>query len=340
MSVARPILDRLKKGESLREGEMKSFMTHLMDGRLSSDEIVEFLLALRDKGETVSDIIEAACIMRERCVKVPTHRTDLLDTCGTGGDGLKSINASTLTALVASAAGVPIAKHGNRSISGVVGSADTLEGLGVRIDLTPQEVASSIEKAGFGFIFAPLFHPAMKFAADARKRIKGRTIFNCLGPLTNPAGASRQLLGVYQVSLVEAIAQALARLGSKHVIVVHGENGLDEVSLSGTTHIAEWDNGKLVRSTVKPEDFGLQSVPVSELVCETGEEAISRATSVLNGRPGPATDFVLLNSGFALKAADRCPTVEQGIALGRKLLNQGAVMRKLEQIKEVTGKRP
>ena len=334
MTALSDMLGRLKKGEEPKQGEITDIMTSLMNGELSDDAIVNLLTGLRERGETAAVIAEAARVMRNRCVRVPTAMPGLLDTCGTGGDGSKTLNVSTLTALVAAAAGVPIAKHGNRSVTGVTGSADLLEALGVRIQLAPEEVAASIEATGFGFIYAPLFHPAMKFAAAARKRIQGRTLFNCLGPLTNPAGASRQLLGVYDSRLLEPLCKALGELGSVHVIVVHGEPGLDEVSLSGRTDVAEWMDGSTAYYSVKPEDFGLTRVPLGELKCETREDAVRTAEAVLNG--GPACDFVLLNSGFALKAADRCPTVDQGIALARKLLTGGMVMKKLEDIRNFT----
>lgn len=340
MSLEPAPVERLRKGGALKEGEMRAFMSALMDGTLSDDEIVAFLTALRERGETVADIVEAARVMRERCRRIPETRLDLLDTCGTGGDNLKTLNASTLTALVAAAAGVPVAKHGNRSVTGVTGSADLLEALGVRIQLEPADVAASIEETNFGFIFAPAFHPAMKFAASARRKIQGRTLFNCLGPLTNPAGARRQLVGVYDGRLAEPLARALGELGSEHVIVVHGEEGLDEVSISGPTLVAEWDRGRFARSTVSPQDFGVTPAPLEALACPTREDAVSMALAVLQGRPGPASDFVALNAAFALKAAERSPTVEQGIELSRRLLAQGAVLKKLDQIRSVTARFP
>ena len=332
------ILEQLRRGESLQASQMAAVMTHLAERRLPEDEIVEFLSALKKKGETSLEILEAARVLKERCVKITVNAPDLLDTCGTGGDGLRTVNASTLTALIAAAAGVPVAKHGNRSVSGIFGSADLLEGLGVRVQLGPEEVAACIQATGFGFIYAPLFHPAMRHAAAARKRIEGRTLSTCLGPLVNPASATHQLIGVYARSLIGPVAEACGLLGSKHVIAVHGEGGLDEVSLSGPTYVAEWQENQMRTKTVRPEDVGLTRVPLKELTCETAEEALACAQKVLTGRPGPATDFVLLNAGFALKAADRCPTVDQGILLGRKLLVQGAVAKKLEEVKAFTDK--
>lgn len=326
---------RLKSGETLRPGEMTAFMKELMAGRLEEAFIVEFLTALRARGETQNDLIEAARAMREASIKVAADVPGLLDTCGTGGDGKGTMNVSTLAAIGAAAAGVPVAKHGNRSVSGHFGSADLLEAFGVKIGLTPEQTAASIRETGFGFIFAPNFHPAMKHAAGARKKIAGRTLFNCLGPLTNPAGAKRQLLGVYAPGLVETAANALGSLGSERAIVVHGEDGLDEVSLSGPTRMAEWDAARRQTAvrTVRPEDFGFKRAPIAALACASREESIAAATEVLEGRMGPRMDFTVLNTAFALIAAGKAGERDAG-ALAKDAFVSGRAMKKLDQIRK------
>jgi anthranilate phosphoribosyltransferase len=317
---------------------MKDFMAQLMDGKVEESRVVEFLIDLRERGETVDDLIEAAVVMRKHAVKVDINGGDLLDTCGTGGDGLKTVNVSTITALIASSAGIRVAKHGNRCVSSSCGSADILEALGVNINISGEKVASCVKEIGFGFFFAPNFHPAMKFASSARKKIRGRTIFNCLGPLTNPAGADHHLLGVYSKDIVKPMCEALGKLGAKHAIVVHGENGLDEVSLSGATYIAEWENDKYKTYSVKPSDFGLQEVSVERLKCGSKEDAVSAARDILDGKDSEAFEFVALNSAFALKAADDVSNIEDGIKKSRKLLKDGAVKKKLKEIADKTNR--
>ena len=333
MAVSGPS-ERLRQGKALEPGEMTVFMNRLMDGEAAEDEIRDFLTALRSKGETVPDIIEAARVMRERSLKVPIDGAGLLDTCGTGGDGLRTVNVSTLAALAAAAAGARVAKHGNRSVSGLFGSADLLEALNIRIDLKPEQVARSIEATGFGFIFAPAFHPAMKYAAAARKKIEGRTLFNCLGPLTNPAGAERQLIGVYDAKLVVPLCEALGRLGAKKVIVVCGENGLDEVSLSGPTRCAEWRDGRAVEFSCRPEDYGFKTAPVADLQCGSGEESVRAARAVIAGQRGPALDFVSLNAAFALRAAGIVEDIGSGARFVHSLFVEGLVSKKIDRICE------
>lgn len=324
---------RLRAGGALKKGQMTRFVTELMEGKLEENFTVDFLTALRQKGESVDDIIEAATVMRAKCVKVSVAKKPLLDTCGTGGDGAHTLNVSTLVALVAAAAGVAVAKHGNRSVSGLCGSADLLDALGVRIDLTAEQVARCIETTGFGFMYAPNFHPAMKHAAPARKKITGRTLFNCLGPLTNPAGATHHLLGVYSESLVQPVCKALGALGAQHAIVVHGRDGLDEVSITQNTVVAEGVGGKVTVSEFKPSEVGFAGVKADQLRVKSVEDALASARLVLEGRPGPKTDFVVLNAAFALKAADVVRDIKEGVARSRKLLESQAVQRKLDQIK-------
>ena len=326
-------LDRLKMGQDLEPGQMRAFMEELMTGRLEEGQVMSFLLALKEKGESVQEIIEAAKVMREHLTPVSCQAKELLDTCGTGGDESSTLNVSTLAALVASSAGVSVAKHGNRAISSHSGSADFLSVLGLPIEMTPEDVARGIETVGFGFMFAPSFHPAMKHVAPVRKKLKTRTIFNCLGPLTNPAGANHQLLGVYDEKLVEPLAKALGALGSKHVLVVHGQDGLDEVTLTAQTTVGEWESGAFQKFIFTPEDLGFKRASLDELKCESPEESLREAQEVIKGKPGPKTDFVVLNSGFALKASDRVKTLEEGVSLARTLLEKGEVLRKIDEIK-------
>ncbi len=333
MPFEHAVIERLRSGGDLAAGQMTGFMADLIDGKLSDDEIVAFLLALRGRGEKTPDLVEAAAIMRSRCVSLELFEPNLVDTCGTGGDGQGTLNASTLAALVAAAAGARVAKHGNRSVSGIFGSADLLEALGIRIELTPREAARSIEQTGFGFLFAPLFHPAMKHAASARKKIAGKTLFNCLGPLTNPAGAKRHLIGVYDRNLLAPFAEALKTLGSTHALIVHGDDGLDEVTLSGLTHVTELRHGAIHAYTISPEALGVPRAPLERLRCRNREEAFEAAQIVLDGGEGPRTDFVVLNAAFALKAAGLLEDPREGVSEARSLLREGAVRRKAEAIR-------
>lgn len=316
-------------------GEISRFMNELVEGRLAQDAIVRTLTELRERGESASDILEAVRVMRSKCVPVSTPYADLLDTCGTGGDALGTVNASTVAALAAAAAGARVAKHGNRSVSGLFGSADLLESFGIRIELTPAEVAQSIEKTGFGFMYAPLFHPAMKHAAAARKQIQGKTLFNCLGPLTNPAGATRHLLGVYDARLLRPVAETLKTLGSLHAIVVHGEDGIDEVALSGPTRVAELLNGTIRLYTVTPAECRVREAGLETLRCASSAEAAAAARSIIDGAEGPRTDFVVLNTAFALKAAGIAETPAEGVERSRELIRSGAVRRKIDEIRKL-----
>ncbi len=326
------VIDRLKRNDTLKKGEMTDFMEELMAGRLETDEVVRFLMSFALERLPVEILEEAALVMRKKALSIRPRSGKLLDTCGTGGDGLKTINVSTLAALVASAAGIAVAKHGNRAVTGLSGSADILMELGLSLDLRPEEVCRSIDEVGFGFMFAPVFHPAMKHAQEARKRIRERTIFNILGPLTNPASARHHLLGVFAPHLVDKMAQALGHLGARHVLAVHGEDGSDEVSLTAKTAVAEWKNGRIRTFTVSPEDFGLKRANARDLRLNSTEEVRRATEDVLRGKGGPHLDFVVLNSGFALKASDHASEVTQGASEARELLVSGRVREKLDQI--------
>ncbi len=318
--------------KSLTAVQMKTVMKRLMDGLMPDGEIETFLIELRERGETAVEIAAAAQVMREHAVKLPKIFPDLLDTCGTGGDNQRTLNVSTLAALTAAAAGARVAKHGNRSVSSVCGSADLLEKLGVRIELSAKAVADCLEKTRFGFLFAPLFHPAVKAAMPARKRIQGKTLFNILGPLSNPAGAAFQIVGVYEPRLVPLAAQALSALGTQRALVVHGKDGLDEISLSGETLVAELDGGKVREYTVVPEDFGMKREPLENLRCQTPEQALETARRVLAGDIGAASKIVCLNAAAALYAAGKATSIKEGVLASMDALEGGLAEKMLKVV--------
>lgn len=329
---------KLGKNESLTAPEMSSAMEQMIKGEASDNQIEEFLLALRAKGETPVEIVAAAKVMRKHALALPKAVPGLLDTCGTGGDNQRTLNVSTLSALVACAAGAMVAKHGNRSVTSVCGSADLLEILGVKIDLTPEKVLRCIEETGFGFFFAPQFHPAAKFAMPARKRIKGKTIFNLLGPLTNPANATRQILGVYEKRLVPLLAKVLLKLGVERALVVHGEDGLDEISLSAPTDVAEIKEGVITQYRVGPEDFNLKQESIENLRVNSKEESCDVALRVIRGDSNAASKIVCLNAAGALYVCDKAHSIKEGILMAMDALENGRVERKLKQIVQFSQK--
>jgi anthranilate phosphoribosyltransferase len=335
------ILNRLVEGENLSERESEELFREIMDGKLTDVQIAGVLVALRSKGETVEEIAAATKVMREKSRKVPLKeeiREKLVDTCGTGGDLKGTFNVSTAVALTVASCGVPVAKHGNRSVSSKCGSADILESFGVKIDLEPEKVAECIETVGFGFMFAPKFHPAMAVVSRPRRELGIRTIFNVLGPMTNPAGAPRQLMGVYDGKLTEKLAEVLAKLGTKRAFVVHGEDGTDEVTITGTTKVTEVKDGEIKSYTVNPEDFGLRRAPFSEIVGgETVEENREILRKILTGEEkGAKRDMVALNSAFALLAAEKVKTVKEGIELSFESLSEGKPYELLCKLVKVT----
>ncbi len=329
---------KLERKEALSTKEMTSVMELIVQGEASDEQIEHFLLALRTKGETIVEIVAAAKVMRKYSLKLPKEIPDLLDTCGTGGDNQSTLNVSTLSALVACAAGAKVAKHGNRSISSVCGSADLLEMLGIKIDLSPEKVLQCIEETSFGFFFAPQFHPAAKHAASARRKIKGKTLFNLLGPLSNPAGASRQLLGVYEKRLLSLMAHALLELGAERAMVVHGEDGLDEISLSAATGVAEIKNGKIEQYSVIPEDFNLKEEPIENLRVSSKEQSRDTALRVLQGEVNAASKIVCLNAAAALYVAGKAKTVKEGILMAMDALKNGNAEKKLKQVAKFSQK--
>lgn len=320
---------------NLSEAEMAECMKEIMEGKATDAQIGSFLTALRIKGETVEEITAAARIMREKATKIKAP-DGVVDTCGTGGDMSHTFNISTATAIVVASAGVPIAKHGNRSVSSRSGSADVLEALGVKIDLPPEKVERCLFETGFGFLFAPIFHPAMKYAIGPRREIGIRTIFNILGPLTNPAGAKRQVLGVFADKLTEPLAHVLGNLGAEDVMVVHGEDGLDEITISDGTRISRFWNGKVDTSYVTPEDFGLERADVKELVGGDKDENARILLEILKGERGPKRDIVLMNSAAALIVAGRVEDFKEGVGIASEVIDSGKAMRKLEEIRKVS----
>ncbi len=325
-------------GQTLSTERAEWVMGHLMDGQLSQMQAAALLAALRTRGETVDEVIGFARAMRERAVKVPvTVLGPLLDTCGTGGTGLSTFNISTASLFVLAAGGVKIAKHGNRAVTRKSGAADVLEALGAKLERTPEQLAACIEAVGLAFIFSKLHHPAMKFVAPIRADLRARTIFNSLGPLTNPAGANRQLLGVYDAKLTEPLAQVLAGLGVERALVVHGD-GLDELTVCGETRVTELDeDGTLRTYTVHPKSVGLGLYDRLELSGGTPEEnAVTIRALLSNELHGAKRDVVLLNAGAALYLGDKAPNLQAGVELADDLLNSGAAAEKLVAYLEFT----
>jgi len=332
-------LTRLIDRHDLTFAEMRELMQRVMGGQLTHAQIAAVLVALRMKGETVSEIAAAAAVMREMSSRVSVKNTGhLVDTCGTGGDGAQTFNISTASALVAAAAGAHVAKHGGRSVSSTCGSADVLEKLGVNVNLTPEQVAQCVDSIGVGFMFAPNHHSAMKHAAPVRRELGVRTLFNLLGPLTNPAGAQNQLLGVFHQSLTAKLAQVLGELGSRHVLVVHGADGMDEISISAGTYIAELKDGKVSEYTVHPGDFGLPSAPVDLLRVANADEASEKLLGVLNNEVGAPRDIVQLNAGAAIYVAGLAATLKDGIAKADQVIASGAAKNKLRQLIQASNK--
>lgn len=321
---------RLLEPADLSGAEMTSVMRLIMGGRASDAQTAGFLVALRAKGETVDELAAAAGVMRELSTRVQVDTDGLVDTCGTGGSGLPTFNISTAAGLVAAAAGCRIAKHGNRKASGKSGSADLLEAAGVRLDLTPEETARCLETVGIGFLFAVNHHGAMKHAAGPRRELNVRTLFNLLGPLTNPAGARRQLLGVFSADWVRPLAEVLARLGSEQVLVVHGTDGLDEISITGPTRVAELKAGKITESVIQPEDLGVKKGRMENLFIDSPEESLHKVRRVLaNEADEDALGMVSLNAGAAIYLAGRSPDLAAGVQLAREVLASGAGAEKL-----------
>jgi anthranilate phosphoribosyltransferase len=324
-------IDRLCRSEALTSGEATAALREVMEGRASEVQTAALLIAFRAKGETVGELAGMAQAMRDLAVIVKTGRPGLVDTAGTGG-GRPTFNVSTTAAFVAAGAGVPMAKHGNRSATGRSGSADVLEALGARIDLGPKDVAACIEEIGFGFMFAPAHHPAMKHVVPVRKGLAVRTIFNFLGPLTNPAGARRQLIGVSDRRFLDIMAGALGELGCEHALLVASDDGMDELSTSGPTHVVELrEDGHLDSWTLNPGDVGLELAPQTALAAGTPEKNAEIAGRVLAGEPGPERDLTALNAGAAIYVGGLTETIEQGTRRAEEAIDSGAARDVLER---------
>ncbi len=325
------------QGQDLTEAQMTGAMRDIMEGKTTDAQIGSFLTALRMKGETVEEITGAARVMREKvtAIKSPEYT---VDTCGTGGDMSHTFNISTTTALVVAACGVPVAKHGNRSVSSSCGSADVLEALGVKIDLEPAKVERCLEETGFGFMFAPLFHPAMKYAIGPRREMGIRTIFNILGPLTNPAGAGRQVMGVFSEKLTEPLARVLGNLGVRHALIVHGEDGLDEITNTARTKVSELREGAVSTRYWSPEDFKFPKADKNQLSGGNADENAKLTISVLEGEKGPRRDIVLMNAAAALIAGDRTEDMHEAAAMASAAIDSGAARKKLEEVIEISNK--
>jgi anthranilate phosphoribosyltransferase len=319
-------------GESLSREEAKGAMDAIMSGQATAAQMGAFLMALRVRGETTEEIAGAADSMRSHSLCIHTDRHPLVDTCGTGGDGTGTFNISTAAAFVVAGAGVAVAKHGNRSVSSRCGSADVLEALGARIDLPPQGVEACLEETGVGFLFAPRHHGAMKHAAGVRKDLAMRTLFNLLGPLCNPAQATHQLMGVYDPVLTEPLATVLSLLGSEGAMVVHGDGGLDEISLSGPTRVSEWRGGEMNTYAIEPGELGVEPAPLDTIKGGDAAQNAAVITSLLQDGTGPARDVVCMNAGAALYVANRSETLEGGVAMALDSIESGRAAEALASL--------
>ena len=320
----------------LTADEMESVMRAIMTGQATPAQIGGFLVGLRMKGETVAEIAAAAGVMRDLATTVDVTGPHLVDTCGTGGDGASTFNISTASAIVTAAAGGRVANHGNRSVSSSSGSADVLEAAGVKLDLGPEQVAACIYKVGVGFLLAPHHHSAMKHAIGPRKEMRVRTLFNLLGPLTNPAGAPNQVLGVFSRDWVEPLANVLKQLGSEHVLVVHAEDGLDEISIAAPTYVAELKGGKVSTYSVTPEELGMQRASLDSVAVRDAADSLAMLQSVFDNQPGPARDIVCLNAGAAIYVAGLADTLKQGVERAAGVIASGAARDTFSALIEVS----
>jgi len=329
-------INRVVESADLTEAEMLEVMGMIMSGQATDAQIGGFLIGLRMKGETVQEILAAAKVMRDLATPVDVSPEYLVDTCGTGGSGSNKFNVSTASAFVAAAAGARVAKHGNRGASSKSGSADVLEAAGANIMLTPEQVARCIDEVGVGFLFAVAHHGAMKYAIGPRREMVTRTLFNLLGPLTNPAGAQRQLLGVFAEKWQQPIAEVLQELGSEHVLVVHSDDGLDEISIAAPTRIVELKDGRIERYVVSPADFGLKTADLDKLRVENPEESLALVRAALNGERDDAADFVALNAGAAIYVSGQTHSLEAGSAMAQDAIGGGIAMEKLKDFATFT----
>ena len=326
-------LHSLIKGEDLSSSEMGALMSLIMTGKLSSAQIASCLVAMQIKGAIPNEIAAAALVMREHSNKVLVKDSQyLIDTCGTGGDSLQTFNVSTISAIVAAAAGAKVAKHGGRSVSSKCGSADVLEALGVDVNLDYKRLGQLVDTIDIGFMFAPNYHPAMKYVASVRKELEVRTMFNLLGPLTNPASTSKQVVGVYNKELTTTFAEVLQKLGSKHVLVVHGEDGMDEISITGKTFVAELKDNVVKEYTIEPSMFNLKVASLEDIIVENPAHSKQMILDILSGKLSVARDITLLNAGAAIYISGLATSIKSGILMATEVIDQGKAMEKLNQL--------
>jgi anthranilate phosphoribosyltransferase len=334
--TTKDMLTKLVDREDLSRGEAESLMRSMMSGEISHPQAAAILTALRIKGESVDEITGFVSAMRDKAIRISPTRDGVIDTCGTGGDAQQTFNISTATALVAAAMGVPVAKHGNRAVSSKCGSADVLEALDVKIDLRPEAVAQLIDDVGIGFLFAPAHHPAMKHVAPVRKELGIRTVFNLIGPLTNPACVKRQLIGVFSDDLTEVVAKVLRALGSDKVFVVHGRDGTDEVSITGESSVSFLEHGHVHKMTFTPEDAELDRTDISELRGGNAEENAGHIIDILNGKKGPRRNAVVLNAAFVAVLADRAKNLVEGAAIAKEAIDSGRALAVLSALRDAS----
>ena len=324
-------ISKLIQRQNLNRQEAEEVLLEIMEGKSTDAKIAALLTALRMKGETIDEIAAFAKIMRQKAVNINPKVESLVDTCGTGGDNSNTFNISTACALVVSGAGIPVAKHGNKSVSSKCGSADVLAELGINIELNPKQVEKCIEETGFGFMYAPLFHPAMKFVSNARREIGVRTIFNLLGPLTNPANAKSQLIGVFDETLLEEIVKVLKYLGSSHVIAVNGSS-LDEITVCGKTKVCELKNNKIKSYFLEPMDFGFEKSNLHQIAGGSPAENSKIIIDILNGKKGPKRDVVVMNSAAAIMASDKAKALKDAVGIAEQSIDSGNALKKLKEI--------
>jgi anthranilate phosphoribosyltransferase len=330
-------IQKILEGEHLTADEARGAMLAIMEGNATEAQIGAFLVAEKMKGEHVDELTAFAQVMREKSLKVNLNGTVAVDMCGTGGDGSGTFNISTAASFVVAGADVAVAKHGNRSISSKCGSADVLKQLGVNIALQPEQVERCLNEVGIGFLFAPTFHPAMKHAAKPRSELGVKTLFNMMGPMTNPAGVERQLVGAFSMAAAEKMAQVFSKLGARRVLVVHSEDGIDEISISGRTHVFEVAGENPIKKyTIAPEDFGFSSIDLSELKGGEAEVNAEIFKGIFGGGAGPRADVVTLNAGFGLYASGRAATPEDGLAMAAESIGSGSAYRKLNELVEAS----
>jgi anthranilate phosphoribosyltransferase len=332
----KPCIAKLERKDNLTPDEIEEVMQEIMSGKAAEGDIAAFLLALRAKGPTVEEITGAAKIMRLFVVGIKTKHKDVLDTCGTGGDRKNTFNISTISALVASGAGAVVAKHGNRSVSSRCGSADVLEALGVNLNIREGRISECLDELGIAFLFAQKLHPAMRIVAPVRAKLKVETIFNILGPLTNPAMATHQMMGVYSRDLVEPMARVLKNLGLKRALVVHGSDGMDEITTTDRTYISEYNGREIFSYDITPEESGLSIAKPEDLEGGGLMDNVKILEGVLNGKKGPKRDVVLINAAYALYTAQRAESINAGIALAEDSIDSGKAWKKLDALKEFT----